>query len=251
MKLAVSCVVLSALLGCSLAMPEGRVAGGDDAELGQLPYQGALSIGGSYNCGAAIIAPLFALTALTCVCSEGSNRPWPPQMFQVSAGTIDLYQGGQRIVVEEIILNPNYNELQVGMALLRLRQPFVFNDQVQAIALATVNPPIGAEIDISGWGRTKATETDMHRTLQIGNAYVEPERACLNADSSIQSNDQVLCVGHSRKQGICRGDMGGPAVYNNELVGLGVQLLGECGGSLPERFISIAANYDWIQSQIA
>lgn len=61
------------LVAGSLALPQGRIAGGEDAVTGQLPYQAALSIGGSYNCGAVVIAKRYALTALTCVCSEGKD----------------------------------------------------------------------------------------------------------------------------------------------------------------------------------
>ncbi|KAL7743410.1 hypothetical protein ACLKA6_008380 [Drosophila palustris] len=252
MKLSGTFVILSALFAGSLANggAQSRIAGGEDAELGQLPYQAALSIGGSYNCGAVIIAERYALTALTCVCSAGKDTAWPPQLFMVSAGTIDLYNGGQRIRVEEITLNPNYNELTTGIALLRLEKPLVFDKYVSALPLASKNPPLGAYVDISGWGRTKQTETDMHRTLQIGQAIVEAQRECSLVNGAIVDNDQVLCLGHGRREGICTGDIGGPAVYKDTLVGLGGEILGECGGLLPERFISIAANYDWIQKQI-
>jgi len=63
------------LVAGALAQPQGRIAGGEDAVPGQLPYQAALSVGGSYNCGAVIIGKRYALTALTCVCSEGKDTP--------------------------------------------------------------------------------------------------------------------------------------------------------------------------------
>ncbi|XP_017870417.1 PREDICTED: serine protease SP24D [Drosophila arizonae] len=247
-----SCAFVTLLLGCSVvsAGPQARVAGGEDAVPGQLPYQAALSIGGSYNCGAAIIAERYALTALTCVCSAGKDTPWPPQLFMVAAGTVDLYNGGQRIRVEEITVNPNYNELKTGIALLRLSEPLVFNEYVAAVPLATENPPVGVYVDISGWGRTKETDTDMYRTLQVGYAITEAERQCRMADDVVESNDQVLCLGHQRRQGACTGDIGGPAVYQDTLVGLAGETLGECGSMLPERFISIAANREWIQEQM-
>lgn len=57
------------------AAPQTRIVGGDDAILGQIPYQAALSIGGLYTCGAVILSERYALTSLQCVCSAGSDRP--------------------------------------------------------------------------------------------------------------------------------------------------------------------------------
>ncbi|XP_022211860.1 serine protease SP24D [Drosophila obscura] len=242
------------LLACCLsqALPQARVAGGEDAVLGQLPYQAALSIGGSYNCGAVIIAERYALTALTCVCSEGKSTPWSANLFGITFGSVDLYTGGREIRVEEITINPSYNTLKTGLALLRLKESIVFDEYVSAVPLARENPPVGAQVEISGWGRTTESEASMHRALQIGQADVMLGRECRmgHAEQEPIDNDQVLCLGHQRRNGVCRGDMGGPAVYQQQLVGLAGEMLGECGGLLPERFVSIASNYDWIQQHI-
>lgn len=60
---------------CALSTPQGRIVGGDDAVLGQIPYQAALSIAGLPTCSAVILSELYALTSLHCVCSVGSDRP--------------------------------------------------------------------------------------------------------------------------------------------------------------------------------
>nr|XP_016924073.1 serine protease SP24D [Drosophila suzukii] len=241
------------LVAGALAQPQGRIAGGEDAVPGQLPYQAALSVGGSYNCGAVIIGQRYALTALTCVCSEGKDTPWPAVLFAVTVGSVDLYTGGKQIRVEEITINPNYSSLKTGIALLRLQEDIPSGANVAAIPLSQDIPPLGAQVEVSGWGRTTASEVNMHRTLQIGETEVMAPRECALAEKeelAVVENDQVLCLGHGRRQGICSGDIGGPAVYQGHLVGLGAQVLGECGDILPERFVSIATNYDWIQQQL-
>ncbi|XP_017129831.1 serine protease SP24D [Drosophila elegans] len=249
MKLTLTIGLILEAVG-ALAQPQGRIAGGEDAVPGQLPYQASLSVGGSYNCGAVIIGQRYALTALTCVCSDGKDTPWPAVLFAVTVGSVDLYTGGKQIRVEEITINPNYSTLKTGIALLRLQEDVPFGATVAPIALSRVTPPLGAQVEVSGWGRTSESEVNMHRTLQIGAAEVMAPRTCALAKTEEVQSDQVLCLGHGRRQGICSGDMGGPAVYEGQLVGLGAQMLGECGGMLPERFISIAANYDWIQQQL-
>lgn len=171
----------------------------------------------------------------------------------MTVGSVDLYSGGKQVRVAEIILNPNYITLKSGLALLRLEEDLPFGETVAAIPLARETPPQGANVEISGWGRTTESEVNMHRTLQIGEAEVMAPRECALAkteEEPVPENEQVLCLGHGRRQGICSGDIGGPAVFEGELVGLGAQMLGECGGMLPERFISIPSYYDWIQEQL-
>lgn len=64
---------LLAICACALSAPQARIVGGDDAVLGQIPYQAALSIAGLPTCGAVILSERYALTALQCVCSAGSD----------------------------------------------------------------------------------------------------------------------------------------------------------------------------------
>ncbi|XP_065363724.1 serine protease SP24D [Calliphora vicina] len=248
MKAIVLISYLLTTIAVSLCAPQGRIVGGDDAVLGQIPYQAALSIAGLPTCGAVILSERYALTSLQCVCSAGSDKPWPPQMFTIAAGTTDLYTGGSRITLESIIINPNYNDLTTGIALLKLSQPLIFSDYIQPIALSKTNPPADSEIEISGWGRTKQNESNMYRTLQINDATVIPTSECFRTLG--RTNNEVICLGHARKNGICQGDFGSPAVYQNQLIGIAASVVGECGSFLPDIFTSVAFNYNWIMKQI-
>ncbi|XP_037942542.1 serine protease SP24D-like [Teleopsis dalmanni] len=240
--------LLAAILTCS-ASPQGRITGGDDAVLGQVPYQASLTIGGSPNCGAVILSDRYALTLLSCVCSKGSDKPWPPQLFRVTAGSIDLYTGGVSIVVEEITINPNYSELSTGIALLKLTEAFVFSANIQPIPLANDNPIVGEDVEVSGWGRLTETDEYMQRTLQINAATIVNSDECSRVIG--KSDNQVICLGHPRKNGICSGDYGGPAVYQGELIGIAAYIVGECGSYLPDVYASIPFNYEWITEKIS
>lgn len=169
-------------------------------------------------------------------------------MFSIAAGTTDLYTGGVRINLEEIIVNPNYEDLSTGIALLKLSQPLIFNENIKPITLATTIPPANAEVEISGWGRITENATDMHRSLQINEATVIDASQCFKTLGRI--GNEVICLGHPRKNGICRGDFGGPAVYQNQLVGIAASLVGECGSFLPDIFTSIPYNYNWIMEEM-
>ncbi|XP_037942550.1 serine protease SP24D-like [Teleopsis dalmanni] len=238
-----SLCLLAVILACS-GSPQGRITGGHTAILGQVPYQAYLAVAGSPNCGAVILSELYALTAMRCVCSAGSQNPWPASAFSVNAGTIDLYRGEVSIFVEEITLSPHRSEFNTGLALLKLRQPFVFSDYIQPIPLAKNSPVVGEQIEVSGWGRQLDTDSNMQRALQINEGTVINEAEC--SRSIDKSDSQVFCLDHPRSNGICRGDFGGPAVYQGELVGIAAYVLGECGSYLPDVYTSIASNYDWI-----
>ncbi|XP_075155535.1 chymotrypsin-2-like [Haematobia irritans] len=236
------------LVSATWAAPQARIVGGDHAVLGQIPYQAALSFGGLYTCGAVILNEWYAVTSLTCVCSSGSDRPWSPQLFSVIAGTTDLYSGGSRITVGKITVNPNYHDLSTGIALLKLSEPLVFSESIQPIPMAESNPPVDADVEISGWGRIKEGDENMHRALQINDATVVNSAECFRTMG--RADPDVICLGHLRKNGICRGDFGGPAVYEGKLVGIAADVVGECGSFLPDVFTSMASNYQWIMQDM-
>lgn len=174
---------------------------------------------------------------------------WPAQMFAIRIGSTDLYSGIKRVVLEEIIINPNYFEFNTGIALLKLSERLIFSETIQPIALASENPPVDANVDVSGFGRLKETDSQMYRTLQLNHATVVDTNQC-SRELGKTLPDSVICLGHARKNGICQGDFGGPAVYNNQLVGVAAFVEGECGSMLPDVFTSVASNYDWIVEQM-
>ena len=81
MKPFVLILCIISLVVCALSAPQVRIVGGDDAVLGQIPYQAALSIAGLPTCSAVILNELYALTSLQCVCSAGSDRPLVQKHF--------------------------------------------------------------------------------------------------------------------------------------------------------------------------
>ncbi|KAH8291584.1 hypothetical protein KR018_001721, partial [Drosophila ironensis] len=215
----------------------GRVVGGEDAAKGQFPHQVSLRNSGSHSCGGSIISRNFILTAAHCVTGDadenGNHVAYSADRFTIRAGSNDRFSGGVVVEVSEVIFHEEYRNLRNDVALLRLATPLIFSDNIQPIALPSANTPADADIIVSGWGRLKAGG-DLPRYLQYNT---------LRSISLDQCNELIgwglemeLCLIHEVDNGVCNGDSGGPAMYNNEVVGIAGFVWGSCGTAYPDGY---------------
>ncbi|KAH8289578.1 hypothetical protein KR054_007451 [Drosophila jambulina] len=261
MKLTLAAVglILVAVAGSSLGQPQGRIAGGEDAVVGQLPYQGALSIGGSYNCGAVLIAQRYALTALSCVCSEGKDKPIDPSSVAVRVGSINQYAGGSIVTVKSVLIHPSYGNFLHNLALLTLDQNLVYSDRIAAVALPSSEAegsgeeteetveelPNGTPVYVAGWGE-----------LSDGSASYKLQKANYNTLSAPWCElacgygyEHVTCLSSAEKEGICRGDTGAAVVDDsNVLRGITSFHFGECGSNYPDITTRVSYYLAWIEA---
>ena len=61
-----------------------------------------------------------------------------------------------------------------------------------------------------------------------------------------QNLEKQFCAGGDQDDA-CKGDSGGPAIFNDKLVGIISNGVG-CAYGFPENFVKIEAYYDWILS---
>ncbi|XP_055607408.1 serine protease SP24D-like [Uranotaenia lowii] len=222
------------------AKGSARIVGGSNARAGQFPWQVALLRSGRFICGGSLISNRWVLSAAHCVHNRISVAP--ASEFTVLAGTINLYVGGTRRPVQRIIAHENYGSFGNDVALLELSSAILNSTNVRPIAMArSISNLASSLVTISGWGQT-SNSGSLPQILQYNTASILPGVQCGPAG--------ILCLFSPANNGACFGDSGGPAVYNNQMVGVANFITGYCGSTSPDGYALVPRYVRWVQSKI-
>jgi len=222
-------LVVALLVASAAAFPRaqrkipggGKIVGGEDATVGQFPYQLSLLWFGSHICGAAIIRDNLAITAAHCVegDSPSSLRVIGGKHRRAVTGANEQARNVVRIVVHAAY---NGNTFVNDIALLHLDGSFTFDDFVKPIALPTAQQQTTGDIIVSGWGATRQGGA-LADILQWVRLPTIPDATCQGMYPEETIVPSMLCAGLVQGgQDSCQGDSGGPlaAVTGNYLAGL-------------------------------
>ncbi|XP_015521100.2 modular serine protease [Neodiprion lecontei] len=234
------------------------VYNGVKATIGDFPWHATLykevnTVKGpkkEFQCGATIIEINLVLTAAHCVYDENTKTAVSPEKFFVVTGNAfrdyDSPLHDPNIVrkaeVKNVYLYCQYYGLNGNyasdIALLELRQPFVFSSILQPACLDVsgfseqiLEPGVFGRV--AGFGRTASgTTSAVLQTLTL--PYISYSQCKSSSNSSevevFISNDK-FCAGYTNGSAVCEGDSGGGLVFKkNDLwyvmgvvsVGLGV-----------------------------
>ncbi|XP_067910190.1 transmembrane protease serine 4-like isoform X2 [Heterodontus francisci] len=231
-----------------------RIVGGEDATIDEWPWQVSLQYKKQHLCGGSIINSQWILTAAHCFPEEYHQI----QNWKVYTGSNTLYSGGSTYSVMNIITNGNYNpqNSDYDIALIKVRSPLPYTDEIRPVCLPNYNSPIQKNtlVWVTGWGYRKEFG-QVSTVLQQANVSVI-ERAICNSRQYYggQITDRMLCAGYpAGKVDACQGDSGGPLVYRYkywQLIGIVSWGTGCARPNRPGVYSDVTALLDWVYNAI-
>ena len=150
------------LLGIFLPSNAKRIVNGEDAVLGQFPYQvlWAMESNGAFyvNCGGSIYNKSTIITAGHC-CVHFDH--YPLSKTKIIAGQIEVSGSyGQVIEIDSYLIHPDYDQENTNnnwndVCLLTLKTDLEYNDNVKCIKLNDRSLEPGTKCIVSGWGNIR------------------------------------------------------------------------------------------------
>ncbi|KAK2586014.1 hypothetical protein KPH14_010582 [Odynerus spinipes] len=197
---------------------EPRFVGSSIVSIDDYPYQLSIYFGRNYVCGAAIIAPRWAITAASSLYFK------IPSMVNLRAGSNKTQTDGTVYKVSNFYIHPKYNSstAEYDVALLNLTKPFVYGKSVRPVPLVKMNQivPVGANAVITGWGYVTNTGPAFSSTLRKLIMPVLSPTICSSSYGNKFNSSTMICTQNVKNvKGLCS-NSGFPLVVNGTLVGV-------------------------------
>uniref|UniRef100_A0A672M8G9 Suppressor of tumorigenicity 14 protein homolog n=1 Tax=Sinocyclocheilus grahami TaxID=75366 RepID=A0A672M8G9_SINGR len=196
-----------------------RIVGGQNADVGEWPWQVSLHFKTSGNvCGASIISNKWLLSAAHCFIHYKITSNWLTYSGLREQNIQD--SSVQKRTLKSIITHPNYDSMtyDYDISLLELSNPLNFTNTVHPICLpaSTHVFSAGSSCFVTGWGTLREGGI-VAQILQKAEVKVINDTVC-NMVTEGQVTSRMLCSGYlTGGVDACQGDSGGPLVCRSDV----------------------------------
>ncbi|CAG2176598.1 unnamed protein product, partial [Oppiella nova] len=181
----------------------------------------SLQLDGKHGCGASIISAQWVVTAAHCVSEHD------PAQFILRCGTLKHAEPGTDFNIAEFIVHPEFNHgayMDNDIALIKLASEIPLGTgNMDKISLPDQGSDMepGAMITVTGWGYLQSGSGVNADNLQTVDLPAVLRADCVNDYPFHDITDNMSCAGYDEGgKDSCTNDSGGPAKYNNVLVGI-------------------------------
>jgi len=230
-----------------------RIVNGQEAVVGQFPWQASLKQNGYHFCGGSLVASKYIVSAAHC---HTTNKVF------AQLGVVDLLDdAAYKREIVSFTKHPNYSSqtLDYDYAVLEMKSDAPKNvDSVQPIEMAeaATNKQYSGTAITSGWGYTYGFDHVTPNQLYYSTLPLVSQSTCNGIwGHAVTITDRIQCAGGDGQSTVCAGDSGGPLVIQengkNILIGITSWSESNCSTLYPGGWAKVAAGRNWIDSQMA
>ena len=152
-------------------------------------------------------------------------------------------------IVVDIVLHSDPDSDANDISLLKVDPPFVFNDFVQPIPIASKGTVFkdGMLCTITGWGTERQFDPRLPEVLKWAQVPVVNQETCRRDYRRSTIYDSNICAGDDEHDS-CQGDSGGPMVCDGLLAGIVSWGLGCARKGFPGVYTRVSYFEDFIKS---
>lgn len=195
-----------------------RIVGGHETTINEFPYLVNLRRNGKFSCGGSLLTERCVLTAAHCV-------------YMVPVKDLSIYAGASRLngaefhvrLVENSYISNRYSpyNLDMDVAILKLREPLLLDTTIQVIGLSARSPKPQETVSIVGWGVTSEGSSEPSEQLRTADIPVLSKEDCLRAyRGQAQITSSMFCATVPGTMDSCSGDSGGPVICQGHICGI-------------------------------
>ncbi|XP_052105156.1 coagulation factor IX-like [Mytilus californianus] len=234
-----------------------RIVGGNRAKNYSWPWIVQLRLNEKHECGGAIIAPNWIVTAKHCFLLVNDATKWTIYAGKTHKSLQEPSTQQKRKAVKIVDAKSPDHILHKDISLVKVDKPFNYNNYVRPICLPTKDVKVGDICFVKGWGETQGTGHE--NVLKNTKLPIKDTKKCnttINPTLAGQITENMFCAGfQGGGHDACQGDSGGPfdCIHSNKwyLSGIVSWGIGCAEKNMPGVFVNVIKFVTWITSTIA